>query len=143
MKPPKIANELIHRNSSGLNTKPAWQRHLYARLAERAGAEGKISYGDRDASKKNPTRKQIQVWYEQIYSELAQAYDELHKEHEMLKTEVGALHRTINNRDDMLHESEERFREQDAQRQALVALITRAHTAEARVEDYVRMYGQS
>ncbi len=147
MKPPRIALDLdLTIGHEKIKDKPAWQRHLYARLQERVGKGDtriRIKYVDRDAAAKNPTREQIQKWYEQIYSELAKAYGELLKEHEKLKNEEGHLHRSINDRNDQIAALQEENLDLLAANQAILALITRAHTAEVRVEDYVQMYGQS
>lgn len=137
MKLPKIALDL-NLMTEKVKDKPVWQRHLYARMLERASDNtAKITYADRDAAAKNPRRDQIQKWYEQIYSELAREYGELHKEHEMLKIEIGHLHRSINAREDDIAELHITNLDLLAEKEALLDLITRAHTAEARVEDYV------
>ena len=142
MRPPRTANALIG-NYPEVKDKPTWQRHLYARLAERAGEEGKLSYGDRDASAKNPTRHQIQVWYEQIYSELAQAYADLEEERDRLKTANADLRQAVTNMEQSLRDTHENLTEMAAHRAALMDVITRAHMAEGRVEDYVKLYGPS
>lgn len=143
MKTPRVALNLITENEV-VKDKPTWQRRLYARLQERAGDEDtKVTYAIRDESAKNPTRKFIQRWYEQIYSELARAYAESNEANTSLQNNVGHLQRAINNSDQTIHDLMERSQQIEAERDGLLKLIARAHTAEAQVEDYVNMYGQS
>ncbi len=143
MKTPKIALDL-DTGHSVVKDKPAWQRYLHARLAERAGDNTtRITYADRDASAKNPRRDQIQRWYEQIYSELARAYGTLEEEQGRLASNMGELHRSANRADQEVHDARVQLEQVRAERDALIDMITRAHTAEKRVEDYVNLYGQS
>ena len=142
MKTPKIALDLT--THEVVKDKPAWQRWLYSRLHERSSDNtAKITYRDRDASARNPTRAEIQKWYEQIYSELAQAYAKVIEERDKLESNMGELHRSANRADQHLHETHLQIEQIRAERDALIDIITRAHTAEKRVEDYVNLYGQS
>ncbi len=141
----------IPREASALSTdyanvkdKPEWQQRLYARLRERAGDNTtKIGYRDRDNSAKNPTRADIQGWYEQIYTELIIAYTKLEAERDELKLDKEGVYRRINSMTDISHDTNLQLEQIRAERDALIDILTRAHTAEKRVEDYVRMYGQS
>ncbi len=142
MKPPKIALDLT--THEVVKDKPAWQRWLYARLHERSSDNTtRITYRDRDASAKNPRRDQIQKWYEQIYSELAQAYAKITEERDKIESNMAELHRSANRVDQQLHDTHVQLEQVRAERDALIDIITRAHTAEKRVEDYVNLYGQS
>lgn len=141
MKTPKIALDLNF-NPSKVKDKPTWQRHLYARLAERASDNtAKITYADRDNAAKNPRRDQIQLWYEQIYSELAQAYAKVIEERDKIDSQVGELHRSANRADQSEQAVRIQLEQVRAERDALIDILTRAHTAETRVEDYTKLYG--
>ncbi len=140
MRTPKIIPDLT--THEVVKDKPAWQRWLYARLAERAGDNTtKITYADRDASAKNPRRDQIQLWYEQIYSELAQAYAKVIEERDKIDSNMGEMHRSANRADERLSEANLQLAQTRAERDALIDILTRAHTAEVRVEDYTKLYG--
>lgn len=141
MRTPKIALDL-NLNPSKVKDKPVWQRHLYARLAERAGDNtAKITYADRDESAKNPRRDQVQKWYEQIYSELARAYAKVVEERDKIDSQMGELHRSVNRTDERMDEVNLQLEKIRAERDALIEVITRAHTAEKQVEHYTKLYG--
>lgn len=141
MKTPRIALDL-ELGPSKVKDKPTWQRHLYARLHERAGDNtAKISYADRDNAAKNPRRDQIQKWYEQIYSELAQAYAKVIEERDKIDSNMGELHRSANRADENMQATHLQLEQVRAERDALIDIITRAHTAEDQVKHYVDLYG--
>ncbi len=143
MKTPKIALDL-NLNPSKVKDKPAWQRHLYARLAERAGDNtARITYADRDASAKNPRRDQIQKWYEQIYSELAQAYAKSEEALATVESDMGEVHRSANRLEERLSNVNLQLEQVRAERDALIDMIARAHTAGKQVEYYTNLYGQA
>ncbi len=140
MKTPKIIPDLT--THEVVKDKPVWQRWLYARLAERASDNtAKITYADRDASAKNPTRADIQKWYEQIYSELAQAYAKSEEALASVESDMGELHRSANRVDEQLSNVNIQLAQTRAERDALIDLITRAHTAGEQVEYYTNLYG--
>ncbi len=139
MKPPKIALDLT--THEVVKDKPPWQRWLYARLHERSSDNTtRITYRDRDAAAKSPRRDQIQKWYEQIYSELAKAYGDLEKERSTLESNMEELHRSANRVDQQLHETRFDLEQVRAERDALIDILTRAHTAEKRIEDYTSTF---
>ncbi len=142
MRTPKIIPDLT--THEVVKDKPAWQRWLYARLHERSSDNtAKITYKDRDASAKNPTRADIQKWYEQIYSELAMSHAKVTEERGKLESNLGELHRSASRVDQSLQATHLQLEQVRAERDAIIDLITRAHTVETQVEDYVNTYRQS
>ncbi len=142
MRTPKIIPDLT--THEVVKDKPVWQRWLYARLHERSSDNtAKITYADRDASAKNPTHADIQKWYEQIYSELARAYAKVVEERDKIDSNMGEMHRSANRADQSEQVVRIQLEQVRAERDALIDILTRAHTAEARVVDYTRLYGES